>query len=320
MLYTMPIIIGFILDVMFGDPHSLPHPVRLMGVCITRLTDKLRSTDGDDVKKGKKLVFFMLGGSFLAALLLVILFYVLFPPIGAILEGILCYYCLAARSLFDESMKVYNHLKDGYISDAKADLSMIVGRDTANLEEDGIVRAAVETVAENTSDGVTAPLFYMMIGGAPLAFLYKAANTMDSMVGYKTEEYINYGRAAAKTDDFLNYIPSRLTALFMCAAAAILKMDAKSAYRIWKRDGKKHESPNSAQTEAACAGALGVQLGGDAYYGGELHHREFIGDDKTDIHFEDIKEANKLMYATSGLFLIAVCIVRAVVITLISMI
>lgn len=317
MLYAMPIIIGFILDVMFGDPHSLPHPVRLMGQCITKLTDRLRSKEGDDLKKGRTLVFCMLAGSFAASALLVALFYVLFPPIGAVLEGILCYYCLAARSLFDESMKVYKDLKEGYISEAKGDLSMIVGRDTAELEEDGIVRAAVETVAENTSDGVTAPLFYMMIGGAPLAFLYKAANTMDSMVGYKTEEYINYGRAAAKTDDFLNYIPSRLTALFMCVAAAILKMDAKSAYRIWKRDGNKHESPNSAQTEAACAGALGVKLGGDASYGGEIHHREFIGDEKNEIHFEDIKEANKLMYATSGLFLIAVVIVRGVVYSLI---
>ena len=191
MLYVMPIIIGFILDAMFGDPHNMPHPVRLMGVCISRLNDKFRTDKSKDLKNGRLLVLIMLGGSFLASLLLVVLFYVLFPPIGAILEGILCYYCLAARSLLDESMKVHNHLKDGYISDAKADLSMIVGRDTADLDEEGIVRAAVETVAENTSDGVTAPLFYMMIGGAPLAFLYKAANTLDSMVGYKNEEYIN---------------------------------------------------------------------------------------------------------------------------------
>ena len=198
------------------------------------------------------------------------------------------------------------------VEKARQAVSMIVGRDTKPLDEKGIVKAAVETVAENTSDGVTAPMFYTMLGGAAAGFFYKAANTMDSMIGYKNDKYINFGRFAARLDDVLNFIPSRLTALLMIVSAGMLRFDMKNAWKIWRRDRRNHASPNSAQTEAVCAGALDVRLAGDAYYFGELHKKPFIGDDIRQIENEDIRRANRLMYCTSALMLIICTAVRAV--------
>ena len=191
---------------------------------------------------------------------------------------------------------------------------MIVGRDTERLDEKGIIKAAVETVAENTSDGVTAPVMFMALGGAPLGFFYKAVNTMDSMIGYKNEKYADIGRTAAKLDDVLNFIPSRLTALAMTAAAFILGYDGKGAYRIWKRDRLNHASPNSAQTESACAGALGVQLAGDAYYFGELHKKPYIGDKQREIENEDIVRANSLMYGSTIIITVVFAALRSIMI------
>ena len=196
---------------------------------------------------------------------------------------------------------------------ARKAVSMIVGRDTAVLDRDGIIRAAVETVAENTSDGITAPLFYMGIGGAVGGFFYKSVNTMDSMIGYKDEKYADIGRFAAKLDDVLNYIPSRLTALLMVIAAPICGLDGRNAFRIWKRDRRKHASPNSAQTESACAGALHVRLAGDAYYFGKLHKKPCIGDDDRQIEADDIRRANLLMYVSAVLMLIISAAFRAVI-------
>ncbi len=190
---------------------------------------------------------------------------------------------------------------------------MIVGRDTASLDRDGIIRAAVETVAENTSDGVTAPLFYIALGGAVGGFFYKAANTMDSMIGYKNEKYAELGRFAARLDDVLNFVPSRLSALQMIAVCPILRMDAQNAFRIWRRDRRKHASPNSAQTESACAGALHLRLAGDAWYFGELHKKPFIGDDDRPIEPADIRRANRLMYGTSVLMLLISAAIRCII-------
>ena len=224
--------------------------------------------------------------------------------LGIVGESAMCYYLLAARCLRDESMKVYRALAAGDTEGARRAVSMIVGRDTDALTAEGITKAAVETVAENTSDGVTAPMFYIMLGGAAAGFFYKAANTMDSMLGYKNERYLRFGCFSAKLDDALNYLPSRLTALLMILSAYLSGMDGGNAYRIWRRDRLNHASPNSAQPEAVCAGALGVMLAGDAVYFGKLVKKQTIGDDLRRVTPEDIPAANRLMYVTSVLMLL----------------
>lgn len=224
--------------------------------------------------------------------------------LGIVGESAMCYYLLAARCLRNESMKVYRALAAGDTEGARRAVSMIVGRDTDALTAEGITKAAVETVAENTSDGVTAPMFYIMLGGAAAGFFYKAANTMDSMLGYKNERYLRFGCFSAKLDDALNYLPSRLTALLMILSAYLSGMNGGNAYRIWRRDRLNHASPNSAQTEAVCAGALGVMLAGDAVYFGKLVKKQTIGDDLRRVTPEDIPAANRLMYVTSVLMLL----------------
>ena len=298
---ALPLLMGFVLDCILGDPYTMPHPVRLIGNLIAALETFVR----------RKFVNLRIGGALLTVIVLLcsagipaVLLYLCYHVhliLGIVTESILCYYMLAARCLCDESMKVYTAFQQNDTEAARKSVSMIVGRDTAVLDKSGIIRAAVETVAENTSDGVTAPLFYMAIGGAVGGFLYKAVNTMDSMLGYQNETYRDIGRVPAKLDDFLNFLPSRLTALLMIAVCPLLKLDGKNACRIWKRDRRKHASPNSAQTESVCAGALHVQLAGNAYYFGELHQKEYIGDDDRPIENEDIRRANQLMYLISVL-------------------
>ena len=233
--------------------------------------------------------------------------------LGVALESFMCYQLLAARSLRDESKKVYDALQTGDIEKSRYAVSMIVGRDTQNLTEEGVTKAAVETVAENTSDGIIAPLFYMMIGGAVLGFAYKSVNTMDSMVGYVNDKYQYFGTAAAKLDDVLNYIPARLSAWLMIAGAWLIGMDGKNAKKIYLRDRRKHASPNSAQTEAVMAGALDIQLAGDAWYFGELHKKPFIGDPIRKVEMEDILRSHKLMYAGTVLSLVVFGLVRVLV-------
>ncbi len=310
-----PIIIGFGLDCLAGDPHSMPHPIRLIGNLIAWLDKKLLPEPEAGNRRlarqrGIVLAVIVLVASTGIPAGLLWLAYRYCSPAGVVLEGIFCYYLLAARSLRDESMKVYHALPS--LADARYALSMIVGRDTERLDQDGVVKATVETVAENTSDGVTAPLFYMAFGGAVAGFFYKAANTMDSMIGYQNDRYQYYGTFAAKLDDILNYIPSRLTALLMIIASGICGMDMKGAYRIWKRDRRKHKSPNSAQTEAVCAGALQVELAGDAYYFGKLHRKDTIGDPIRSIELQDIKKANRLMYVTVVMMFLITVAIRAV--------
>lgn len=310
---ALPIIFGFIIDFILGDPYSLPHPIRLIGTLISALEKFTR-------KHFKNL---RVGGVFLAVTVLVlstaIPFLILFLSyklniiLGIVIESIFCYYLIAPKCLRDESMKVYRAIKENDTEKARKAVSMIVGRDTASLDQCGIIRAAVETVAENTSDGVTAPIMYMSLGGAVLGFFYKATNTMDSMLGYKNEKYADLGRFAAKLDDVLNFIPSRLTAMAMILSAYILKMNVRNAFKIWKRDRRKHASPNSAQTESVCAGALDIRLAGDAYYFGELHKKDYIGDDNRPIENEDIRRANRLMYCTSVIILLISAVFRAVI-------
>ncbi len=307
---ALPLILGFLLDCIIGDPYNIPHPVRLMGRLITRLENLVRARMRNLRLGGVLLAVTVILLSFAAPLILLRICYRISTVLGTAAETILCCYMLAARCLCNESMRVCRAAESGDTEGARRAVSMIVGRDTDVLDHDGIVRAAVETVAENTSDGVTAPLFFMGLGGAAGAFLYKAVNTMDSMIGYKNENYADIGRFAAKLDDVLNFIPSRLTALLMVAAAPLLRLDGKNALRIWRRDRRNHESPNSAQTESACAGALHVRLAGDAWYFGELHKKPYIGDDDRNIEPEDIRRANRLMYASSVLMLLIAAALR----------
>lgn len=305
---------GFVLDAVFGDPAWLPHPVVWMGRCISALEKRLRAFL-PKTPRGE-----LLGGGIVAAVLPLATLAVtgticalaarLHPLAGLAVQLFWCAQALAARGLVQESRNVYKELAKGDLPAARRAVARIVGRDTENLTAEGVTKAAVETVAENASDGVIAPLFYMLIGGAPLALTYKAINTMDSMLGYKNKKYLYFGRCAAKLDDAANWLPSRLAALFWVAAAALTGSSAKGAWRIWRRDRHNHASPNSAQTESACAGALGVQLAGPAYYFGAYYDKPTIGDALRPIEPEDILRADRMMYTESVLALIIGLAVR----------
>ncbi len=308
---------GFILDGIFGDPAWLVHPVVIMGKAITALEKFLRkrlpNTPEGERLGGRILAMALPVGTLLITGGVCWLFYRISPILGFAIELLWCAQALAAKGLAQESTNVYRELVKGDLPASRRAVSRIVGRDTAELTSEGVTKAAVETVAENASDGVIAPLFYMMLGGAPLALVYKAINTMDSMVGYKNEKYLNFGRAAAKLDDAANYLPSRIAALLWIASAALTDNDAKSAWRIWRRDRRKHASPNSAQTESACAGALNVQLAGPATYFGKYCDKPTIGDAVRAIEPGDILRANKMMYTASLLGLAAAVLVRILV-------
>ena len=309
---------GFVLDAVFGDPAWLPHPVVLMGKCISKLEKALRArfpkTQQGELLAGAVLAFCLPVGTFLLTSAVCLLAAKISPWLGLAVQMFWCGQALAAKGLVQESRSVYNELVKPDLPAARKAVSRIVGRDTENLTAEGVTKAAVETVAENASDGVIAPLLYMLLGGAPLALTYKAVNTMDSMVGYKNETYLYFGRAAAKLDDVANYIPSRLAALLWAAAAALTGNDAKGAWRIWRRDRRNHASPNSAQTESACAGALGVQLAGPAYYFGEYYPKPTIGDALRPIEPQDILRADHMMYAASILALVLGLVIRGFVV------
>ncbi len=310
---ALPLILGFVLDRIIGDPYNLPHPIKLIGRLISALEKGVRKRFSDLRSGGVFLALTVVMLSTFVPLILLLVCYRISIILGGIAESIMCCYMLAARCLSKESMKVCNAAESGDTEAARKAVSMIVGRDTAVLDRDGIIRAAVETVAENTSDGVTAPLFYMGIGGAVGGFFYKSVNTMDSMIGYKDEKFAEIGRFAAKLDDVVNFVPSRLTALLMIVSAPLLGLDSRNAYRIWKRDRRNHASPNSAQTESACAGALHVRLAGDAWYFGKLHRKPYIGDNDRSIETEDIRRAGRLMYAASVLMLIISAAARCLI-------
>jgi len=305
MRHCIAIALGFVLDLIIGDPYKLPHPIRWIGSLIAALEKVLRRVFSDSPRSlrvaGIVLVVLVAGISFACSALLLWVCGLVSWWLALIVESVMCYQMLATKSLRDESMKVARALESGNLQDSRYAVSMIVGRDTECLDETGVAKAAVETVAENVSDGVVAPLLYMAIGGAPLAVFYKAVNTMDSMVGYKNDAYRYFGTAAAKLDDVLNFIPARIAGVLMCLAARFTGMDAKGAWRIFRRDRLAHSSPNSAHTEAACAGALGVQLAGSNYYFGKLVEKPTIGDACRDVETEDIARSNRLMYATAVL-------------------
>lgn len=316
------LLIAALTDLAIGDPHGLWHPVQGIGALIGASERMLRAafkvpTAGDPAGvapdqshreriAGAVLVLIVLTVSTGGAMAIFILCGRVHPLLRTAAEGILCGRLLAMRSLAEAGYSVRDPLLDGRTNDARRAVSMIVGRDTERLDAEGIAKAAVETVAENTSDGVTAPLFYMILFGGAGGMFYKAVNTMDSMIGYKNAKYRDFGTAAAKLDDVMNYVPSRLTALLMILACAISPKEAAGipdpagALRIWRRDRRKSPSPNSAQTESVCAGALHIKLLGDTWYFGELHHKEEIGDGERRVEPEDITRAVRLMVLTSA--------------------
>ncbi|MGB8451802.1 MAG: adenosylcobinamide-phosphate synthase CbiB [Anaerocolumna sp.] len=310
-------ITGYILDLIFGDPYQLPHPIRLIGTLISKIEKPVRKYFNNSPKSlitgGAVLVILVLTISTIIPFLLLYLLYHYNPWLGLIAESIMCYQILATKCLKVESMRVYHSLKRGDLKEARYNVSMIVGRDTDKLDEAGVTRAAVETVAENASDGVIAPMIYLAIGGPVLGFFYKAANTMDSMIGYKNDAYLYLGRIAAKLDDVVNFIPARTSAVLMITASFFTGLNRKEAIRIFRRDRHNHASPNSAQTEAVCAGALGLLLAGDTYYFGKLHNKPTIGDNTRPIVAEDIKRVNKLMYGTSLLAVVLLTLMKLLI-------
>lgn len=317
----LALLCGFILDLMLGDPYSMPHIIKLMGSTISFIEKLVYPKNLNDITASKLRLRFR-------GLVLVIAMLVLYGVIpfflirmvyrfsicaGFVIETFICYQMLAAKSLYTESMKVYKSLKDNNIEDARKNVSMIVGRDTDKLDEEGITKAAVETVAENTSDGVIAPLLYMMLGGAALGMAYKAINTMDSMIGYKNDRYIYFGTVAAKLDDVVNFFPARVSAILMIFATFVLRLNTFNACRIFARDRYNHKSPNSAQTESVCAGALGVKLAGNAYYFGKIYEKPYIGDEIRKIECEDIRRANRLMFGTEFIVVLIAAVVYVLI-------
>ncbi len=293
------IVAAFVLDLLLGDPHGMPHPVILIGAIINRLEVVLAS-----VFNNRRLAGVLLTG--LTLLITGALAYgvlrlaaVIHPVVGLILAVWLAYSTLALRALHKESREVVRFLEQKRLVDARRSLSMIVGRETATLDEEGILRACIETVSENTSDGVVGPLFYLFIGGPVLGVLYKAASTLDSMVGYRDDQYRELGWASARLDDLLNLLPARLTGMLMVLAALFCGLDARGAFRIMWRDARKHASPNAGFPEAATAGALGIRLGGPATYFGERVEKPTLGDNHRPVTLASYRGAVRLMYLSS---------------------
>lgn len=303
MAVLLAVAIGFLLDLLLGDPPWAPHPVVFMGKCITLLERILRrafpKTRRGELIAGTILAVLLPLGTLAVTIIALWLCGLVHPMLRMTLETIWCWQALAMKGLRDESMNVYRKLTGDTLENARKAVGRIVGRDTASLTAEGVTKAAVETVAENFADGVAAPLAFMILGGAPLALCYKAVNTMDSMIGYKNDRYLFFGRAAAKLDDAANYLPARGAALLLIAAAALTGQNAGNALTVWKRDRRNHASPNSAQTESAMAGALGVQLAGPAFYFGKLYEKPFIGDALRKTEPRDILRANRMLY-TAG--------------------
>jgi adenosylcobinamide-phosphate synthase len=318
------IVCAAIIDILLGDPRWLPHPVKAIGWVIGRLESGFRrfaQTPRTEKIAGIVLVVLTVSSVYCTAQGLILWSFRLSSYCGLVVSLLLAYTTLAARSLADAARGVLLRLNDQDIASARRELSMIVGRDTANLDIRDICRAAVETVAENTSDGVIAPLAYLAIGGPALALAYKAVNTLDSMIGYKNARYLNFGWAAARMDDAANYIPARISAFMICVASDLLRFlkkyplpyigirtpsaELRSAWRIMFRDGRNHPSPNSGYPEAAFAGALGISLGGPSIYAGKVNRKPHIGTEKNAISKKHIEMSVWLMYSSSLLAVFA---------------
>lgn len=306
------LLLSSLLDFIFGDPLKIPHPVVYIGKLISGI-EKLLLPDSTkkDVTKGILIFILTVFISFIIPFVALFLLYRISFWLGLILEIFWAFQILAARTLSTEAYKVKKYLDEGNLSEARRSLSMIVGRDTSQLGEEDIIKAVIETVSENTTDGIVSPLIAIAIGGAPLGFAYKAVNTLDSMIGYKSEKYFYFGKASAILDDVVNYLPARLTGISMCFASSLISgLSAKDAWRVMMRDHAKHASPNGGWTEGATAGALGVRLGGDATYFGVLYKKASLGDPKRTVKSNDIVRTTQLMWASSIIILILLVIIR----------
>lgn len=307
------ITLGFLLDLIIGDPQNPIHPIRIIGSLCKTIEKFFRKI----LKKSLKVAGLM---TWISVILIVFLFnyyllkgaYAINNIFGVVLASIMIYFCISTKALKVEGLKVVKYIIKDDIEGARKQLSYIVGRDTENLDKESILKAVVETVAENMSDGVIAPLFYAGIGGTPLAFLYKAVNTMDSMFGYKNDKYYDFGYFPAKLDDVFNYIPARLTGYFTVVIAFVLGLDYKNSFKIYNRDKNNHSSPNSAHPEAAVAGALGVRLGGVNYYFGKLVEKPTIGDNLEKVDLNKVNQTNRILYGVSILGYIMTVIIRCI--------
>ncbi|MBY2478885.1 adenosylcobinamide-phosphate synthase CbiB [Clostridioides difficile] len=297
----LSIYIGYVTDLIVGDPYSFPHPVRFIGKLINFTQGIIRKVFKSDkqLKFGGFILWFVTVGITYLITYAIVKLFSFNVLLSVAVNSFLIYTTLATKCLKDEALKIYNVLKTGDIEKSRTQLSYIVGRDTTNLSESEIIRATVETVAENTVDGIIAPMFYAFIGGAPLAMAYKAINTLDSTVGYKNEKYKDIGFASAKIDDIANYIPARISVILMTIGSFFLRYNYRNCFKISIRDRKNHKSPNCAFSEGAVSGALGIQLGGTNFYFGEKVYKPTIGDKLREIDKEDIIKTNKIMYASS---------------------
>lgn len=318
MLIALSTFTAFILDQIFGDPRNFPHPVVIIGKLISameRFTRKVfPKTNIGELVAGAFTWVIVATVSFAVPFIALVLLAKVNVWAAFALNTFWSYQIFASKSLKEQSMLVYRYLEAEDLPNSRKYLSWIVGRDTSKLDPEEITKAVVETVAENTSDGVTAPMLYMMILGAPLGMLYKAINTMDSMLGYKNDRYMYFGRIPAKIDDVANFIPARITGLLMCLTAPLIGLDGRNAYRIYKRDRLKHLSPNSGHLEAACAGAMHIMLGGDSYYFGKLVEKASLGDPDREVRITDIPLSIKMMYASSLAMLALLEVVRIVLV------
>jgi adenosylcobinamide-phosphate synthase len=308
--------VAYLLDLFLGDPRWFPHPVRLFGRAIQGLEKILRRPSGHPAWEklaGLLLAVGLPGSAGLISFLLLAVWLEAYPLLQTLATVFLAYTTLATRSLHLEAARVVQALEAGRVNEARKWLSWIVGRDTENLDREGMLRGTLETVAENLSDGVIAPLFYLMIGGVPLALAFKAASTLDSMVGYKNDRYRNFGWASARLDDLWNYIPARLTAWLVVGVALIRGWDWRAARRIWRRDGRKYPSPNAGLPQAALAGALRIRLGGPVSYGGVRKEKPFLGDGNSEITVTEYNQTIFILYGSSAAMaamVLAACLIR----------
>jgi len=310
-MIALVIVIAFILDLIIGDPQNPLHPIRFVGAGIglgVRAYKKIHiQSNAVQFIVGTMLTLAMIAVSYASTWFITRSFYTLNHWAGIIIEAVICYFIIAPKALKDESTKVYRSLISNDIEGARKNLSYIVGRDTKNLSICEIVTATVETISENLSDGVIAPLIFIFIGGAPLGMAYKAVNTLDSMIGYRNKDFEFFGKFAARLDDIVNFVPARVSAILMMGGCLFTGGDIKGAARIYARDRRNHKSPNSAQTESVCAGALGIRLGGDSIYKGVVVSKPTIGDSINEPAPKHITAANRLMYAATiiAVFLLA---------------
>ena len=296
-LYILPA--ALVLDLLLGDPRWLPHPIIWMGRAIEGLEPVFRRLINNLIVSGALFAVSLVGTVWLLAWIFLKIAWYVDPLVGGLIETVLIFYCISIRSLRDAALMVKRTLEQGTVEQARAEVSRIVGRDTRYLDRIGISRATVETVAENLVDGVISPLFYTLIGGAPLALAFKMINTLDSMIGYKNETYIEFGRAAARLDDLANYIPARLSVPIIALAAQVLFRSGRRSLKTAIRQGRAHTSPNAGLPEAAFAGALGVRLGGPNTYGGIRIDKPFIGQGLADVQQVHITGACHLMVLSS---------------------